>query len=190
MSLYQSWSHLATAWVYVVESPMEVSRVVTKRVRARAMVVGVSSLLLLVSVPSMAIAAECQPGPRMQCTKADLTGVNFGGQDLRGANLRGATLINANLSDAVLTGADLRRVRLRGAELANAYLDGVNLSGADLRGANLFGSYLRNVKLNNTRLDGVDLSQTQGLRNADVLNQSVRLCKTRLPDGRLSNRNC
>lgn len=97
---------------------------------------------------------------------------------------------NANLSDAILSRSDLRRVNFRGAELSNSYLDGANLSGADLRDANVFGSYLKNVRLKNTRLDGVDLSQTQGIRNADVLSQQARLCNTTLPDGAVSNRNC
>lgn len=147
-------------------------------------------VLFLVGVPATASGAECPPRPRTQCAGADLTGVNFGGRDLRGANLRGATLSNANLSDAILSRSDLRRVNFRGAELSNSYLDGANLSGADLRGANVFGSYLKNVRLKNTRLDGVDLSQTQGIRNTDVLSQQARLCNTTLPDGVVSNRNC
>jgi uncharacterized protein YjbI with pentapeptide repeats len=169
---------------------MEGLRMVTTRVRSHTLVLGFSSLLLLVSVPTTANAAECLPRPRTQCAGADLTGVNFGGKDLRGANMRGAILRNANLSDAVLTGSDLRRANVRGTELANAYLDRANLSGADLRGAKLFGSYLKNVVLKGTRLEGIDLSQTQGLRNTDVLNQSARLCKTTLPDGKISNRDC
>jgi uncharacterized protein YjbI with pentapeptide repeats len=159
-------------------------------VRWQSWAVGFGCLLLVITIPISVRASDCQPQPRLQCVGVDLTDVNYGGLDLRRSNLRGSILINAKLSDAVLTGSDLRRVKLRGADLANAYLDGVNLSGADLRGAEFFGTYLKNVKLKNTRMEGVDLSQTQGLRNGDVLNQSARLCKTTLPDGKISNRNC
>ncbi len=149
----------------------------------------VCALVLAVS-PPLAIGAECSPRPRAQCSGAELTGVNFGGQDLRSARMQRAILNDANLSDAILTRADLRKARLRGADLSNSYLDGANLSGADLREATVFGAYLKYAKLDNTRLEGVDLSQTQGIRNSDVLNQRTRLCNTTLPDGRVSNRNC
>lgn len=87
----------------------------------------------------------------LDCSFADLRGVNLAGYDLsntdltgadlRGAwfrghqrlrNLRGADLRGCDLQRADLTGADLRFADLRFADLRKASLDGASLAGARL----------------------------------------------------------
>jgi uncharacterized protein YjbI with pentapeptide repeats len=156
----------------------------------RAGAIMIALCTLAVSVPTPALSATCTPKPRAQCTGATLDGVNFGGKDMNAAKLRAASLRGANLADIVLTRADLRKADLRDADLGNAYLDGADLTGADLRGASVFGAYLKGTKLKGARLQGVDLSYVQGISASQVLKSQAKLCKTTLPDGNVSNRNC
>ena len=69
------------------------------------------------------LARDDSPGPRRDCSGADLIGARLVRVDLRGASLRGARLIaadlhSADLSLADVSGADLRNADLRGADLS------------------------------------------------------------------------
>lgn len=113
--------------------------------------------------------------PRCDLSGSDLTNINLDGANLSGANLVGAQLYQCkrcNLSNATLVRADLRRSNLTGATLRNANLRGAQLSESALNRANLTGANLR----------GTDLL-------AGDLEFSV-LCRTTMPDGAQSNRNC
>ena len=71
------------------------------------------------------------------CSKCDLSGVNFYESNLKEVNLSGAILHHANL----------RRSNLSGANLSGAMLFRADLFGADLTNANLEGSKFCNTIL-------------------------------------------
>lgn len=112
---------------------------------------------------------------------------------VRGADLAGAKLWHANARDAFLVAA-----RLRDAQLDRAILSGANLQGADLASASLGGADLRRATLRGANLDGADLrdADLQGadlegalsLQTADL--EGASFCRTRMPDGDISNTHC
>jgi len=138
-----------------------------------------------------ASATECMPEPEVDCAGADLRGQNFGGADLRNANLRGVNAAGVDFSDAVLTGADLTGANLRGADLVNSYLDGTRLIRARLDRAQFFGAYVERTQFRGANLTGADLAGIEGSHTRAVrdLRRAI-LCRTTLPDGRVSNRDC
>jgi uncharacterized protein YjbI with pentapeptide repeats len=133
------------------------------------------------------VVGGCVIQPHTRCPAADLTGANLTvadpgaeaplGADLTGADLTGAILRGVNLFRAELAGADLT-----GADLREANLSFANLSGASLRSADLTGAPLSGAVLDGADLTGANLSGTN-LRGA-------HLCRTTLPDGSISNRDC
>jgi Pentapeptide repeats (8 copies)/NACHT domain len=119
---------------------------------------------------------------------ADLISANLSKANLIGANLWKAKLISAYLQradiiGANLSGADLRKADLSGADIIGANLSDTNLSGADLIGADLSGADLIGANLSGANLSGANLHHLL------QLDQAI-LCKTTLPDGTVSNRDC
>jgi hypothetical protein len=119
------------------------------------------------SSPSARQASDCKPHLFARCPRASLTLADLGAADLRGADLRGADLNGAFLHSASLAGSDLRGADLRATTLVAANLRGSNLRGADLADANL------------------DFARVRGDQLAGAY-----LCRTRLPAGELSRRDC
>jgi hypothetical protein len=99
------------------------------------------------------------------------------------ANLSSAYLQRADIIGTNLSGADLRKADLSGADIIGANLSDTNLSGADLIGADLSGADLIGANLSGADLSGANLHHLL------QLDQAI-LCKTTLPDGTVSNRDC
>ncbi len=123
---------------------------------------------------------------------ANLNGANLNGANLNGANLNGANLLvtnfnGANLESANFNGANLNGANLKGANLKHANFNGANLNGADLENANLKGANLKGANLSGTILWNVDLRHTK-LNDSDL--EKAFLCKTKIPNGNVSNKNC
>ncbi len=87
---------------------------------------------------------------------------DFSGDDFSGANLNGANLGWVNFRGAMLSGASLRNADLRGSDLRGADVTGVDFTGANLRDVLI----------------------------ADRQFVTVILCRTTLPDGFVTDRNC
>ncbi len=112
-----------------------------------------------------------------------LNSANLSGGNLSHANLKKANLSFANLSNAYLNGADLYN-----ADLSNTYLSRAKLKLADLRLANLLNAYLLNAYLNGAKLNEAKLN---GAENFSINQEYLAiLCKTTLPDAKVSNRDC
>jgi uncharacterized protein YjbI with pentapeptide repeats len=149
---------------------------------------------------------------------ANLNNAKLKGAKLSEANLFKAELSGANLSNAILGNADLRNTDLSNAILSDAYLGGANLIGANLRNADLSYSDLNRTNFSEANLSNANLSNTDlsnaWLSRADLSGANIRgayirvglgvdqdrikkiqldqakLCKTTLPDGTVSNRDC
>lgn len=129
-----------------------------------------------------------------KCFGCNLSSVSLEGQDLQGVDLRSTNLQSANLVNADLRSANLDWADLRGANLAGADLTGANLANVLLDNANLQGTIL-----NHANLKGINFRDTNftdaimvNAVNADHVQEkrSPILCRTRLPNGILSNRDC
>ncbi|MBW4592693.1 MAG: pentapeptide repeat-containing protein [Brasilonema angustatum HA4187-MV1] len=119
----------------------------------------------------------------------NLSGANLEGVDLRSTNLQGVNLKNANLRYANLEWVDLREANLQGADLTGANLKSTLLVGADLQRTNLEASKLNRADFRNANLSRANLVKAS--RTDDIQNShSVTLCKTILPNGVTSGRNC
>ncbi|MBW4444960.1 MAG: pentapeptide repeat-containing protein [Plectolyngbya sp. WJT66-NPBG17] len=121
-------------------------------------------------------------------SKASLDSANLSKALLFGANLSYARLSEANLSNANLIGANLSNAGLLEANLSNANLSGVNLSNAHLSRANLSNANLLGVNLNKASLYEANLIDVEYVTQAQL--DQARLCKTTLPTGEISNRDC
>ena len=118
-------------------------------------------------------------------SSADLSNANFAGARILRTNLARANLSQANFSGADLSDSDLNSANLRDANASGAFMDHVNLNGADLTRANLSGTELTNADLTGAILTNANLS---GARDANL--GSAILCRTLMPDGSQSNRDC
>lgn len=87
-----------------------------------------------------------------------------------------------NLSKCDFTGQNLAGKNLRGANLSGALLAYANLCSADLRGANLHKTNLTHAYL--TRAD------FRGTKLSSAILEDAEFCQTRLPNGKLDNRDC
>lgn len=121
---------------------------------------------------------------------ADLSGASLHHAVLQGANLRNARLRHARLRGAIATAADLR-----GADLRRAGLGRTNLDRADLRNADLSDAILRHTRLERANLRGASFAGATlygvtllGARGLDL--RGARICRTVLPNGRISDRDC
>lgn len=154
------------------------------------------------------------------CQKCDLSGedLSFAKLDeanLSGANLEGTVLGAAQLNAANLSGANLKFAILRQAELNNANFEGADLTAAEFRcGAGtctgLTGTSFRNanltradfrvvgftpvseVGLEGTDFTGANLTEAtfEGASLKGALMEQAKFCKTTMPDGTISNRDC
>jgi uncharacterized protein YjbI with pentapeptide repeats len=113
------------------------------------------------------------------------------------ANLQGANLFMAILQDDNLILASLKDANLRWAMLKNTNLEYTNLTNANLTNANLTGAKLTGAKLFMANLSEADLRGTDlsgaNLKKANLILEQLihaKLCKTTLPDGTVSNRDC
>lgn len=165
------------------------------------------------SVIRFLIEADIVSKLKLNLSGADLSGVNLSGAnlsdadvcdaDLSGADLCGANLTNAKLSNVNLSGADLRHTNLSHANLYHANLSEANLQDAELKGALLIEANLQNANLQSANLQsanliesnirgailfGTNLSSAVGFTEEEL--KDTKLCRTILPDGEISNRDC
>ncbi|MEI6329900.1 MAG: pentapeptide repeat-containing protein [Pseudanabaena sp. ELA645] len=141
----------------------------------------IALLIIMLSFPLHALAANPSQVVQLQITKScqfcNLTGAYlpvssfdytfFLGSDLSKANLMGSSITFSNLSRANLNGANLRFVNFQHtkmplADFTNAIFDKTDLTDADLTSA----------VISETQLD------------------KAKLCRTVLPNGLSSNRDC
>ncbi len=126
-------------------------------------------------------------------TQATLEGCHFNGARLDKATLvkvkaKGVVFNQARLVDAEIWNADLRNANLgfaemQGASFKNADLTNATLEVSKLREADFEGAILKGARFNKANLLGAK-NLTKG-----QLSQAL-LCKTTLPDGTISNRDC
>jgi len=102
----------------------------------------------------------------------DFTGSNLSGMNLRGANLKGADFTEANLTNTILTQADLTNADFHDADLTGASLGGADLTGAEVDRANF-----------------TDANLTKAILDEDSFDYAT-VCRTTIPDGRVTNRDC
>lgn len=95
-----------------------------------------------------------EPAQGNDYTNADITGMDFRGQDLRKAVFVNATLTNVNFEDADLRGADFTNADLDGANLNGANLEGADLTNATFSGTQMLDVNLKNAILTNADFDG------------------------------------
>jgi uncharacterized protein YjbI with pentapeptide repeats len=116
--------------------------------------------------------------PEADLQQANLYRANFQQADLQQVNLRQAGLQNANLQQA----------NLQGSNLQDAFLPDANLQAANLHNANLQGAFLYGTNLQDANLQGANLQHATGLTPTQL--QQAKLCRTTLPDGSISDRDC
>ncbi len=121
---------------------------------------------------------------------ADLSGASLHHAVLQGASLRNARLSNARLNGAIATGADFRGADLRRARLGRTILDRADLRNADLDNATLRHTRLERANLRGASLAGATLYGVTLLGARGVNLHGVRICRTVLPSGRISDRDC
>ena len=78
---------------------------------------------------------KAPPGPGVDWSGCDKSGIVLNGVNMAGANLQGANLIGANMQGGNLDEANLEEANLEGADLREARLEGADLSEAFLQGA-------------------------------------------------------
>ena len=99
-----------------------------------------------------------------------------------GSRFDRATLVNAEIGGAVMQGVSLVGATLDGANLENARIVSADLTGASLRDASLVDILVLSADLTDADLTGASLALT------DLA--GAILCRTVMPDGAISNRNC
>ncbi|MBD2181215.1 pentapeptide repeat-containing protein [Planktothrix sp. FACHB-1375] len=155
---------------------------------------------------------ECQ---RCDLSNQDLSLRQFNNADFSKANLQNVVLGGAKLRNAKFSYANLKHSVLRQANLENANFDGANLSQADFRCGAGTCTYLSGTSFKNANLTGANFQSVGftpvgeiGLPNVDftgadlreanfngaslkgALLERAKFCKTRMPDGKISNRDC
>ena len=96
-------------------------------------------------------AKGCVVKAKGNCSRKNLSGMNFEDLDLTGMNFSGA-----NLSKAVLTGATLDKANFTGANL-----QGADLSGTSAKATNFTGANLRAADLSDADMGRVNLSKVK-----------------------------
>ena len=123
----------------------------------------------------------CAVGPNAECPGASFDGQDFseipsvqgGGSrgreaaDFSGSTLEGASFVGSNLEGVFFEGANLRDVDFQDANLRGASFYQADLSGSDFTDADL-----ENADMEDAMLEG------------------VIYCRTKTPDGSVSNRDC
>jgi uncharacterized protein YjbI with pentapeptide repeats len=139
------------------------------------------ALLICLLLPSPALAANQAEILKLQttrnCSSCDLTGAY-----LPVSNLDYTYLLAANLSHANLVGSSIIF-----SNLSRASLNGANLSYVNLRHTKMLLTDFTDVILDRTDFRDADL--TSANISTDQL-AKVKLCKTTLPNGLISNRDC
>jgi len=139
------------------------------------------ALLILLLFPLPAWAANQRQIVELQttrsCQSCDFTGAYLPVSKLDYTYLLAADLSKANLVGASITFSDLSRANLRGANLSYAKLKRTKMLLTDLREA-----ILDKADLTEANLTSAMISEAQLVK--------AKLCKTTLPNGLTSNRDC
>lgn len=133
-------------------------------------------------------------------SQANLQNAIFGGAQLRNANfshanLQQAVIRQANLENAIFDSANLSQADFHCGSGTCTHLDGTSFRNANLTGAN-FGyvghTPVGEIGLPNVDFTGADLSEAsfEGANLKGALMDQAKLCKTIMPDGTISNRDC
>jgi uncharacterized protein YjbI with pentapeptide repeats len=135
--------------------------------------------------------------------KADLSNVNFDGLDLNGIDLTEAKLSGAKLAGAKLAGATLDKAVFAGVGLKGLNFNRVSLIEADFRLANWnlnHGANFSNGRGSGSEMiffdppnDKPDADFTEANLTGAIMPDApehARLCRTKMPDGTINNRDC
>jgi uncharacterized protein YjbI with pentapeptide repeats len=109
---------------------------------------------------------------RARLNRAILRGANFEKADLNSSDLLGADFSNCNFSGANLDGADIRAADFTGANCKDVIFDGDGPKDPRFLGANFTDANLEGARIDIKSLD------------------FVYLCRTIMPDGTVSDRDC
>lgn len=136
-----------------------------------------SKLEITPPIPS----CEAAPGPKVNWSGCDKSGILLSNSDLSGANLSRAQFNSTDLSGsrlitANLMQADLSYATLNHANLSRANLSGANLNFAEMRDADLSGANLRDANLADASLDGAKLDQATWMDGKTCAANSVGQC--------------
>lgn len=101
----------------------------------------------------------------------------------------GANLTYCDMHHWVLEGVDLTGANLVRANLTTSWLWEAKLIGADLHSAKLTNAVLRHADLTRADLRGADLTDAE-LAVSVTTFPGVKLCRTKMPDGSINNRDC
>ncbi len=163
------------------------------------------------------LARETNKCRRCDLSGENLALRNFNYANFYKANLENAVLGGTKLENTRFTKANLKQAVLRQADLENAVFDGANLTEADFSCGGGSCTYLANTSFKNANLYNANFSyvgtteweiETKGLPNVDFTDANLTkatfeganikgakldkaiLCKTTMPDGKISNRDC
>lgn len=119
-------------------------------------------------------------------SEVDCPGANFDGQDLSEISVG-----HVGASEG-REGADFSDANIEGASFVGSNLEGVFFEGANVRGANFQDANLRGASFYKADLTGSDFTGAT-LENADfedAILEDVIYCRTKMIDGRMSDRDC
>jgi|NOAtaT_7_FD_contig_51_4590807_length_2238_multi_5_in_0_out_0_2 hypothetical protein len=141
----------------------------------------IALLIILLLFPLPAIAANPSHIVKLQTTKI-----------CQVCDLTGAYLPVSNLDYTYILSSNLSRANLIGSNITFSNLSRANLSGANLSYVNFKHTKLLLSDFTNAIFDKTDLTEAD-LTSATISESQLakaKLCKTVLPDGLVSNRDC
>ena len=106
-----------------------------------------------------------------------------------GSNRYECNFAGQNLSGLTMTGVNFGKIDGRKTNFTNANVKGSNFGDACLQGAIFKGANLASTNFDRACLFGADFTGAKNL-NVSVNFSSALLCKTKLPDGTVSDRDC
>lgn len=141
----------------------------------------IALLIILLLFPLPAIAANPSHIVKLQTTKA-----------CQVCDLTGAYLPVSKLDYAFILSSDLSRANLVGSNITFSNLSRANLNGANLSYVNFKHTKLLLTDFTNAIFDKTDLTEADltSATISEVQLAKAKLCKTVLPEGLISNRDC
>ncbi len=128
-------------------------------------------------------------GARIEATATRCCGTKSCAKPTAGSNRYECNFAGMNLSGRAMTGVNFGRIDGRKTNFSNANVKGSNFGSACLHGAIFTGANVSSANFDRACLFGADFTGARNL-NVSVNVATALLCKTRLADGSLSDRDC